>query len=341
MKYYFSSFLLLFLTINISAQQKKQSDIYSIAFYNVENLFDTKKDKNVDDAEFTPQSEKKWTMDKYQKKLTNLAYVISELGRQTTPNGPAIVGVAEVENRGVLEDLVAQKSIAADNYQIVHHDSPDARGIDVALLYNPKQFKLKSYKVYPYRYPAEPALRTRDQLLVSGELAGEPFHVIVNHWPSRRGETANERRDFAASISKKISDSLYKDNPKAKIVIMGDMNDDPKDYSCRVVLNAKKDEKDVKKGGLFNTMWKIHDSGIGSLCYRDKWNLFDQIIISESLIDKKSPLRFKRAEVFNREFLIQTSGRYKGYPLRTFSGNNFLNGYSDHFPTLIYLEYNK
>ncbi|SHF00158.1 endonuclease/exonuclease/phosphatase family protein [Dysgonomonas macrotermitis] len=317
---------------------QKKYNVYSAAFYNVENLFDTVDDEGVNDTEFTPTGSKAWTMDKYQKKLNNLAFVMSKLAKEHCPGGPAVIGVAEIENRGVLEDLLKTKEMSAMGYQIAHYDSPDRRGVDVALLYNPTLFNVTSSKAYPYNLPDNPGFKTRDQLLVSGTLAGDPFHVIVGHWPSRYGSKSSSLREFAASITKHIADSIYKADPAAKIVIMGDLNDDPVDKSVRVVLDAKRNKKDVKPGGLYNTMWGFYDKGIGSLVYQNKWNLFDQIIISESLLgDDRSTLKFWKAEIFNREFLIQKEGKNKGYPLRTFSGDTFINGYSDHFPTLIYL----
>lgn len=329
---------LFFLVLNANLLAQKKSNIYAAAFYNLENLFDTKDDPDVRDEEFTPTGANVWTNDKYQKKLHNMAYVISKLAREHCPMGPAVLGVAEIENRGVLEDLVKTSEMASMGYEIVHYDSPDRRGIDVGLLYNPQLFKVTSSKAYPFNLPDNPDFKTRDQLLVSGILVGESFHVIVNHWPSRYGAKSTNLREFAASITKHIADSIYNADPSAKIVIMGDLNDDPTDKSTRVVLNAKKNQKEVKPGGLFNTMWGFYDKGIGSLGYQRKWNLFDQIIISESLLGKdRSTLKLWKAEIFNRDFLVQQEGRNKGYPLRTFSGNTFLNGYSDHFPTLIYL----
>lgn len=326
-----------FIAVNLSAQVK--SDIYPIAFYNVENLFDTNRDYNIQDEEFTPEGRNQWTEDKYNKKLNNLADIISQLGRERNKDGFAILGVAEVENRKVMEDLISKTKLSTTNYQIVHHDSPDARGIDVGLIYNPKYFKVNSYTTYPFTLPGNKKIRTRDILVVSGLLNGEPISILVNHWPSRRGDDSSPLRERAGSICKHISDSIYKQNPKAAIVIMGDMNDDPKDKSTSIALGAKKEMNQVKEGGLFNTLWKLHESGRGTLCYRDQWNLFDQIIISQSLLKSgKSNLDYIQSEIFSRDYMFQQSGKYKGYPLRTFSGSNFLNGYSDHFPTLIYLK---
>lgn len=332
------SILLVCITLSLSAQQKRLG-VYAAGFYNLENLWDTNNDaSNEGDDEFTPLGPYEWTEAKYKKKLSNIAKVISQLAREYCPAGPAILGVSEVENRKVLEDLVQTEQIASMNYQIVHFESPDHRGIDVAALYNPRLFRFISAQAYPFNKPDMPDYRTRDILLVNGLLAGEPFHMIVNHWPSRYGGAkSSPLREFAASIVRHIADSLHNDNPQAKVLIVGDMNDDPVDPSCSKVLGAKKKKKDVTPDGYYNATWKFYDEGIGSLCYQDKWNLFDQQIVSGNLLGKDySTLKFWKAEIFNRPFLIQQEGKYKGYPLRTFSGTTFQNGYSDHLPTLSY-----
>ena len=321
--------------LNVSAQ--KRLGVYSVAFYNLENLFDTENDPLINDEEFTPEGTNQWTNEKYRMKLQNMASVISRLARENCPGGPAAIGVSEIENRKVLEDLINTGDLAAMGLDIVHYDSPDLRGVDVGLLYNPRLFQVTSSKPCPYILPDDTTFKTRDVLLVSGIMAGDPFHILVNHWPSRRGEKSSELREFAASINKHIADSIYMADPSAKIVIMGDLNDDPSDPSCRVVLNAKKRQEDVEPGGLFNPMWTFYDRGIGSLSYQGQWNLFDQIIISHSLLGQdRSTLKFWKPEIFNRDFLIQKEGRNKGYPLRTFSEGRFINGYSDHFPVLVY-----
>ena len=328
--------LLIFLTTGAQAQRL---GVYSMAFYNLENLFDYERDERIFDEDFTPEGAYRWTPEKYYMKLDNLAFVISQLGLEHCPMGPAAIGVAEIENRRVLEDLVQRKELAQRGYGIVHYDSPDRRGIDVALLYLPSLFSVTSSRIYSFRMSSMPEYVTRDQLLVSGILAGEPVHIIVCHWPSRSGRRRSAAlREHAASISKHIVDSLYRADPDAKIVMMGDLNDDPDDRSCRMILGARKTQDKVEKGGLFNAMWGLHDKGIGTLSYRGRWNLFDQMIVSEPLLGEDyASLRFWRSEIFNRDFLIQKEGRYKGYPLRTFSDNTFANGYSDHFPVLIYL----
>jgi hypothetical protein len=339
------SIVSLTLTHHAQAQTQKKLQVYPIGFYNLENLYyPVCKDSlfypnttdSLRDREFSPEGSYAWTMDKYEKKQSNMAYALNQMGKEF--GGLVMVGVSEIGNRKVLEDLVETQELKHRGLKIVHYESPDWRGVDVGFLYDPAVFTVTSSKPYPYNLKSNPGFRTRDVLLVSGLLAGEPVHVLVNHWPSRRGLKSVELREHAASIDKHIVDSLRQADPAAKVIIMGDLNDDPTDKSCRLVLGAKRRVKDVKEGDLFNTMWEFYAKGIGSLCYQGQWNLFDQIIISGNLLGKDhSTLKFMKAEVFNKDFLIQKTGRYKGYPLRTYSGGIFQNGYSDHFPTLIYL----
>ena len=334
------AFILAVGALNLSAQDRKLIP-YSVAFYNIENLFDTIANNIYErDLDFTPQGAYVWNTKKYYSKLDNMAYVISQLGKEITPLGPAVVGIAEVENRSVLEDLVKRKDLERFNYQIVHYDSPDRRGIDVALLYNPKLFSVVSSKPYRVTIPEFPEARTRDVLLVSGMMDGEKFHFLVNHWPSRWGgeKASRPRRVAAARVNRHIHDSLRIADPNSKVVIMGDLNDDPNNISVRDVLGAAMKRKDVKPNGLFNPFAELHAKGVGSLAYQGRWNLFDQIIISDNLLDPdRNTFTFWKAEIFNRDFLVTKEGQWKGYPFRTFSGNTFLNGYSDHFPVLIYL----
>lgn len=334
----------------IHAQEKKYA-IHTVAFYNLENLFDTVRDERIYDEEFTPNGKRAWNNERYQGKLENLSKAIAEIGTDENPNMPTILGVCELENRQVLEDLVAMPKLKTANYGIVHYDSPDRRGIDVGFLYQPKHFKPTSSKNVPlYVYDASDEkykdanngkgkrIYTRDQLVVSGLLDGEEVHFIVNHWPSRSGgeKKSSPNREAAAALNKKIIDSLYQINPEAKIITMGDMNDGPYNTSVKEVLNAKEKKEDVAKGGLFNPMYQLYKDGHGTIAYRDAWDVFDQIIVSEPLIQKEySSFRFWKAHIFNKPFLIQQSGQYKGYPLRNqLSGEP---GFSDHFPVYIYL----
>ncbi|MDE6109171.1 MAG: endonuclease/exonuclease/phosphatase family protein, partial [Muribaculaceae bacterium] len=261
-------------------QSKQAVQIAGIAFYNLENLFDTiPNNPEGRDAEYTPAGSRQWDGRKYRNKINNLAYAISQFTTKTTPYGPAVIGVSEIENRSVLEDLVANPAISAWNLQIVHHDSPDARGVDVGLLYNPRYFKLEN--VTNHRLHAVP-FRTRDQMCVVGSLLGQRIAVIVNHWPSRLGgqERSEPNRCAAAALSKHIADSLWEADPEIGVIVMGDLNDDPQDRSCAVVLGGKRKIDDAKPHGFYNPFWEMLEKGIGTLAYKRSWNLFDQIMIS-------------------------------------------------------------
>lgn len=309
-----------------------------IAFYNLENLFDTiPNNPEGRDEEYTPRGKREWDSKKYCNKIHNLAYAISQMTTASTPDGPAIIGVAEVENRAVLDDLVAAPPVKDWNLQVVHHDSPDARGIDVSLLYNPKYFTVEN--VTNHRLKALD-FRTRDQMCVVGKLMGQRIAVIVNHWPSRLGgqKESSPHREAAATLCKEIADSLWRTDPDMGVIIMGDLNDDPMDKSTAVVLGARREQKKVKPHGFFNPWWKILDNGVGTLEYKGQWNLFDQIIVSGNLLDSpRGCWRYLRAEVLNREFLQDPQSRGLPYPLRTYSRGSYRNGYSDHFPTEIFL----
>ncbi|HLO89945.1 MAG TPA: endonuclease/exonuclease/phosphatase family protein [Lentimicrobium sp.] len=327
--------LSLLFTCNTTYAQNK-TRAACIAFYNLENLFDTIDDPSTDDAEFLPSGTNHWTAERYDTKLNNMAFVISKIGGEVLKGGPTIIGVSEIENRKVLEDLINTPALAASGYAIVHYDSPDKRGVDVGLLYKKSAFHVTNTTSNRLTMPGRTDWYTRDQLVVSGELDGEMIHVIVNHWPSRAA--GPEYRIAAGILSRKLSDSLRNIYPDAKIFIMGDLNDDPVDPSVAKGLGAKGKERDVKKGDLFNPMWKLYHDGIGSLAYRDAWNLFDQIIISEPVLEgANNGWKFLIAKVFNEKFMIQKEGPYAGYPFRTYAGGAYAGGYSDHFPTYLFL----
>ncbi len=333
--------LVLFLIFIFSTQVGFSQAYTVVGFYNLENLFDTLNDSTKNDDDFTPNGSYANTEEVFRKKLSNIADVISQLGIEKNEDGPALLGVAEVENYYVLQELVKQKKIAKRNYKIVHFDSPDYRGIDVALLYNPTYFKLlEARALYVSLAAAGSTFPTRDILYVKGNLKGEPIHVFVNHWPSRRGGEAasSEKRKLAAGVCKKMIDSLRKDEPNIKTIVMGDLNDDPINQSVTEVLKATGNRKKASINNMYNPWLSFYKQGIGTIAWQDTWGLFDQIILSYAWVNKKSSgLHFSSAEVFNRSFLIEKSGRYKGYPKRSFSWGVWNDGYSDHFPTLIYL----
>ncbi|PVW14111.1 endonuclease/exonuclease/phosphatase family protein [Marixanthomonas spongiae] len=343
----FKHYLLVIFTfsaLNIWAQEEKKYKVNTIAFYNLENLYDPVDDTTIND-EASPIMEMGEDLreDVYKQKLANMAKVISEIGKDVTGTSPAIVGVSEIENRKVLEDLLNQEPLLHKDYGIVQFDSPDRRGIDVALLYQKKLFTPTNYKAHPlliyYNNDRTKRIYTRDQLLVSGMLDGEKMHFIVNHWPSRSGGEARSRskRMKAAKLNKQIIDSLFSEDPYAKIITMGDFNDDPTSPSVKEILKAKEDREDVKLKELYNPMEAMHNKGIGTLAWRDSWNLFDQMILSQEFLKKEySSYRFYKAGVFNKSYLATPRGRYKGYPYRSFVGG-FTGGYSDHFPVFVYL----
>ncbi|WP_422083120.1 endonuclease/exonuclease/phosphatase family protein [Ulvibacterium sp.] len=324
------------------SQQSKRYTVRTIAFYNVENLFDTKDDSLIFDDDRTPHGKDHWTTERYHKKLKNTSTVISKIGADVTQTSPDLIGLCEVENKQVLQDLINQPALFEKDYGIIHFNSPDERGIDVALLYKKTVFipsSFESHRLLLFNTEDERNY-TRDQLVVGGLLDQEKIHVIVNHWPSRSGGESRSKpnRIAAAQLNRRIMDSLLRLNAQAKIISMGDLNDDPLDESLKKVLKTKGAQRKLGEGELFNPMEKMYKKGIGSLAYRDKWNLFDQIILTSNLVNtEKGTYTFWKAEVFSPSYLITQKGPYKGYPFRTYAGGNYLGGYSDHFPVYLYL----
>lgn len=326
----------LLLVSNLIHAQGVQYKIASVGFYNLENLFDTENDTTIWDEEFLPEGGKSWTIDRYNEKQANMAYVISQMGIDKAPQGLSVLGVCEIENRKVLEDLVAQTSIADRGYEIVHIDSKDGRGIDVGLLYNPDHFEVSTYRVYDMPIYRDSVRKyTRDVLYVKGALDGDTMHFLVNHWPSRRGGASrtNPLRVRAAQVNKHVIDSIVAIDPAAKIIVMGDLNDNPTDDSVKGILRGKQSPKKVKDGDMYNPMMDYYRRGMGSNAYRDVWSLFDQMLFTPGFLDKQQDGYFYyKSNIFNKKFLVQRRGRYKGYPFRTYSGGTYQGGYSDHYP---------
>lgn len=373
MKNLFST-LLLILAIGVLPASAQKKVLYGVGFYNVENLFDTQHDPGKNDHEFLPTGSYQWTEQKYTAKLRHIAQVLSELctefGNKKNPAGAAVIGLSEVENSHVLNDLLREPALAARGYRYVHFDGPDRRGIDVALLYNPKAFRLVEAQLIPYIYPTESQpdvdlgfyidengrvkgypyqnglLRgdttyiTRGFLTVEGYLGDEKFYFIVNHWPSRGAQSPVRER--AGYQVRRLKEALLKQDPDARIVIMGDLNDDPGNLSVSSpdALGAKSDKNACGPHDLYNPWYDmLYKQGVGTLYYRGKWNLFDQIIFTGNLLNTadKSRLHLLTNAVFSRDYLLQTEGKYKGAPKRTTAGGTWLNGYSDHLPTQIFL----
>ncbi len=332
------SLLFLFVLTTLSAQEKRY-ELYSVGFYNLENLFDTIHDNGKNDYEFLPDGANKWGTLKYTNKVKNMAKVLNEMGTDVLPVGMAAVGVSEIENSRVLKDLVEHEILAPRGWDFVHIEGPDKRGVDCALLYNPKLFKPINSKLAPYTTEDnDTTYKTRGFLIVSGEMGGEMVHIIVNHWPSRYAKSP--ARERAGTLVRMLKDSLMIEMPDSKVLIMGDMNDDPDNKSMKSCLGAVREKEEIKSASdLYNPWWNIlRKKGHGTLKYNGKWNLFDQIVLSGNAIgNNRSTLKLYKTEIFSRNYLFQQEGRYKGNTLRTHAGGVWLNGYSDHLPVIVYL----
>ncbi len=334
---------ILFVSKPAFSQNKKTFKIMTVGFYNCENLFDTIVDPDTNKIlqdDFTPNGPHKWNSKRYHEKLQHLSTVLSDLGTEYTSDGPSVFGLVEVENKNVIADLINTGKLKKNNYKIVHTESPDKRGIDVAFVYNPKYYKVISHKAYNLVIPDKPDFRTRNQLLVNGVLDGDTIHFLINHWPSRRGGEKRSRplRNAAAKLAKSIIDSILSVNKNAKVILMGDFNDDPTSPSMKKYMKAK-EYKDINNDEMYNPMIKKFKKGFGSLAYRDNWNLFDQFLLTKSLLGKpdKSGYKYWKAEIYKKAFLINQDGRFKGYPFRTYVGDTYLGGYSDHLPVYMFL----
>ncbi|MGM9688687.1 MAG: endonuclease/exonuclease/phosphatase family protein [Alloprevotella sp.] len=366
----FALLLLALFTLSSFTQRQQAADqksyaMYGVAFYNLENMFDTLHDAGKNDYEYLPDGTNQWGKMKYEAKLHNMARVLSELCTDKLPMGPAVVGLSEVENERVLQDLLKQPELAKRGWRYVDYPGVDRRGVECAFFYNPRFFQLENSMIVPYYYApsgriddpllgfytdSEGQVRaytelkgdtthiTRGFLVMSGRLAGERIHFIVNHWPSRAaGDEVRQRAGFQV---RQLVLALMAAEPDSKVIVMGDMNDDPNNKSMTLQLGCVSEPGKVKKptdmyNPWYNTLYKV---GQGTLLYNGQWNLFDQIVVSGNLVGKdRSTLKFYQHAIFMRDYLFQQEGRYKGNPLRTHAGGVWLNGYSDHLPTQIYL----
>jgi predicted extracellular nuclease len=334
----FTSFLCIALLFIFFCAHAQKTAV--IGFYNVENLYDTVKDSIADDSEFLPDGAYQWTLERYHDKLKNLAYAISEIGKEH--GGAVVLGVCEVENEGVMNDLVNQEILKPLNYKVAHHDSPDYRGVDVAFIYQSDRFEFIAKQPFTLTIPDNPRFKTRDQLLLVGVLdKTDTLYIIGNHWPSKRGGEGRSAplRMAAAKLTRYIVDSLLAVNPNSKILIMGDLNDNPNAKSITAGLNAKGKITDVKQYDIFNPMIKMFKDGIGSYAYQDSWDLIDQIMVTYALLHPKpDTYKFLSAHVFRPNFLLTKSGSFQGYPFRSYAGGTYAGGYSDHLPVYIILQ---
>ncbi len=316
---------------------------HSILFYNVENLFDTLDHPEKPDEEFTPEGDKEWNTQKYYHKINKIGRVLKEIG---TEQWPVVIGLCEIENRQVLEDLILSDQLAGADYAIVHKESPDYRGIDVALLYRPNLFNLIDYHAWSVWFPFDINYSTREVLYVVGELAGMgKLHVLVNHWPSRSGGEIETRpkRIFVAEMVRTKIDSILSTEPDARIVVTGDFNDEPNDLSIVSGLSAWTDFKKPKSAHLYAISHDLQiNSEIGSYKYKGNWNMLDQYVVSGSLLDTTKTLYCRPTDlsIISYPFLLETDKTYMGKkPMRSFLGDYYQGGYSDHLPVQLNLRY--
>lgn len=377
--------IVVFLAIGITSFAQSKYQTATVAFYNVENLFDTIRscDKingflKIDDKEynisipedsciknpemihkgaftfdnlkdkisyrkqiltddFTVSGSKLWTKKRFDEKVNHLSEVFLNIATDISGQPPVVIGLAEVENKSVVEEIINNPKMKKYDYGISHFNSFDARGIDVALIYQKKRFKVISEKRFPVIIYNEEGYRdyTRDILMVSGDLDGDRIHFFVNHWPSRRGGEARSepRRIEAAKVLKTAMDSLRSENPNAKIIAMGDLNDDPTNKSVKEIMNTSDKKEKTKVDNYYNPMEKMFKKGMGTLAYRDALNLFDQMFISYGLLaNKNNEYFYYKSGIFSPSYLISQEGQFKGYPFRSFAGSNYTGGYSDHYP---------
>lgn len=295
--------------------------------------------------DFTATSTKNWNTKNYKTKLQNIAKVISEMGAQYTRTVPVIIGLIEVENRQVIEDLIKEPQLAKYDFGIIHYNSFDARGIDVAFIYQKRRFTPTNHLKKEVKIFNDDGNRsyTRDIVVATGFLDNEKIAVLMNHWPSRSGGEARSapRRNAAAMVLKQQMDSIRQKDPSTKIFAMGDFNDDPVNNSLKNILNAAASPKDLSADRPYlNLMYPLFRKGVASLAYQDAPNLFDQIIVSGNLISDQVGKDYSvyKAEVFAPPYLINREGSWKGYPLRSWNGDNFTGGYSDHFPAFVVVQ---
>ncbi len=337
-KIFFMLFSLVILSGCASLTSSKKPKLYTVAFYNTEKLYDTTNDPKIDDDGFTPDGIMRWDQDRYKTKIRNIAKVIENIGGK---NGADLVGLCEVENRKVLDDLVGSSPLRKRRYSIIHYDSPDPEGLDVALLYNPRVFKPTSHTNLPVKF-SEKGFASRDILQVKGTLAGQPVTVYVNHWPEDRGSATlgNTRRREAATTLRGHIATQQKADKNAKIIVLGDFTDEPKSVNMEKVLRATGRPNPAYQDELFNTFYLWYVQGRGSYHTRNDNKMRDQILLSKSFLTPGANLRYVHgsAQIHDPEFAKYTFGRYKDTPRQTWSGTLYLSGYSDHFPVFIQLQ---
>lgn len=337
MKYVVIGILFLFIGhTSCYSQQGEPGDEVIFMFYNSENLFDAENDSLTSDDEFTPEGSRRWNAGRLWYKANRLAKVILAAGEW---NAPAFVGLCEVESYEVLDLLVRKTTLSAYRYKIIHKDSPDSRGIDVAFIYRSELFKPFEYKAIALKDSSNPGFDTRDILQISGILNNwDTLHVFVNHWPSRYGglmETMGYRKLAAKTLDQSIGE-VFVHYPKAKIICMGDFNDTPEDESLNVVLKAQKTDHREVQGEMINLSWEWMSLPVQTLKNKYSWQVFDQWIVSDYLTSNTVGLKYTSAEIFSAPFLLEPDKKYGGFkPRRTYVGFKHQEGFSDHLPIVL------
>jgi endonuclease/exonuclease/phosphatase family metal-dependent hydrolase len=335
----FTLFIFCCLIATVPGHSQKNDNAFVVVSYNVENLFDTANAAGFDDDAFTPEGEKRWTYDRYEKKLTDLARVILSIPEKELP---ALIGLSEIENRRVLEDLAQNRGLRRSKYGIVHEDGEDPRGIDCALLYRPDLFKYKSHKTISIEDPVDPDYKYRGILHVKGTGPdGSNLHVFVNHWKSRSGDqkVTERQRMFSAITLRKQLDMLLSRESNFKVIIMGDFNDEPTNRSIVNGLSATNKRKNIYFGDHYNLHYDAHNSeGLGTYNYQGSWNMLDQIIVSYNLLNQGKGLSttFDGGQVLKEEWMLYKSEKYNDrLPSATYGGPEYYGGPSDHLPVYV------
>jgi exonuclease III len=286
------------------------------------------------DDDFTPEGKLKYNSKRYQNKLEKLSQVLSSIDSLSLPT---LIGLCEIENREVIEDLCKEQALINADYKIAHTESPDKRGIDCALIYKSKDFIYLNHNVLNIEFPWEPDYKTRDILHVKGILGkSDTINIFVNHWPSRRGgqEESEKNRVFVAEQLRKSIDQIQIKNSLAKIIVMGDFNDEPNNVSVTNSLKATNNKSSENQKELYNLMYDLFDAGHGSYNYRGDWNMLDHLIVSQSLINSKNGISttFDAGRIYNKEWICFKNKSGDSTPNRTYLGSKYCGGYSDHFP---------
>jgi hypothetical protein len=341
--YRFSTLIALLLcccALQVSAQQSK-NNVAAIAFYNLENYFNPEDNPLTNDEDFTPEGSHRYTENVFNQKAQNMAKVLADLGKDFGADGADLIGVCEVEDDRALQVLLQQAAFKNNPYRFIRIDGPDKRGINVALLYHAKRFKLLHAQSLPVSLQYAGGGMTRDVLLVKGVFYADTVYVLVNHWPSRSGgeSVSAPKRALAAAVNKDAVAQIIAEQKNAKIIIMGDLNDDPVSPSVLDVLGTTGIAQHAHNTLLYNPWLRLYQQGTGTLCHNDHWNLFDQIILSPAWLQSTNGgWQYYQAQVYNKDYLKTAFGKFRGYPYRSFNGTKWMNGYSDHFPVVIYLK---